>query len=40
MEVLTELKMGVFLGALYAVKGLIGGEFIVVSNCSIKEEGE
>jgi len=32
--------MGIFLGASRAVRGLIGGEFIVVSDCSIKEEGE
>jgi len=32
--------MGVFLSASRAVKGLIGGEFIVVSNYSIEEEGE
>jgi len=32
--------MGVFLGVLYAIKGLIKGEFIAVSDYSIKEEGE
>jgi len=40
VEVFTELKMDVFSGALCAVRGLIGGEFIVVFDCGIEEEGE
>jgi hypothetical protein len=32
--------MGIFLGASRAVRGLIGGEFIIVFNYSIKEERE